>query len=84
MKPVFTHFTATTIHRAFILNGIAIATIAVLSTQIRFEFAKNENLTDFEKFLFTFISAFAISIVAFYILYFLFNFGGGMLVITKN
>ena len=94
--PLIHNFKATNYFNAFILNAFASAAIAALAIEMRFQLYKENSftylflsnfygariLTDKQKVLIVFITAFFTSICVFFIMYLIFGFGGGML--TNN
>mgnify|MGYP001202992938 CR=1 FL=1 len=84
--PLVKHFRATTIKHAFFLNAFASAIIAALSIAMRsyldFHDLKSEhkwNLSERQKTLIVFITAFVVALITYWALHILIGFGGGML-----
>ena len=84
--PLFKNFKATTIHNAFILNGLAVSLISVIAIQVKYlidKYDKNnlkEKLSQNIRILITFAITFIIALIVYYLLNKIFGFGGGMLV----
>ena len=76
------NFRATNIHKAFILNALATSLIAYVSVQVKayvdilFE---TTLVNEFFKVTLSIIVGFIAAIAIYYILFYIFNFGGGML-----
>ena len=94
LLPITTGFRSTTYFRAFVLNAIATAAIAALAIEMRMQldmekqaiygyFARAfgaKTLTEAQKVMIVFITAFFGSLVVYHALYALVAFGGAMLV----
>jgi hypothetical protein len=94
--PLIHNFKATNYFNAFILNALATAAIAALAIEIRSQLYQEKSftyiffsnfygsriLTDKQKALTVFITAFFTAICVYFIMYLIFVFGGGML--TNN
>ena len=77
--PVFSNLRSTTIHKAFFLNAIAATIIAVTAIEMKLLLDRNDVGTAVSipiTILVTFFSA----IFTYYLMWVLFNFGGGMIV----
>ena len=86
MFPLIKKFRATTIPKAFLLNAIAAALIAALSIEMRIyldnkdiENTNNWNLSEKQKAVIVFVTAFIVAIITYSILHLLTGFGYGML-----
>jgi hypothetical protein len=84
--PLIKGFFATTYPRAFLLNALASAVIAALSIEMRSYLDQlglkadgGWELTDLEKTVIVFVSAFTIAMLTYALLYAVVGFGGGML-----
>ena len=79
-QPLIKGFRATTYIKAFLLNAISIALIAVVAYESHNLLDKHvKKLNEPSKVAISFASAFVTALIVFTILYFLFGFGGGML-----
>jgi hypothetical protein len=91
--PLVKHLRSTTISNAFILNAIVAAMIATLSIELREElnndkgqiydffsqFFPGKGLTSIEILSIVFFASFFIAFTAYHIMYFVFDYGPGML-----
>lgn len=94
LLPITTHFRSTTYLRAFVLNAVATAAIAALAIEMRMQldmekeaiygyFARAfgaKTLSESQKVMIVFTTAFLGSLVVYHALYALVAFGGSMLV----
>lgn len=91
MFPLIKNFRATTIPKAFILNAIATALIAVLTIEARLYLDTDELgtfvekyggfiLTERRKVVIAFITAFIVATITYSLLHFITGYGDGMLV----
>ena len=79
--PLLKGFKSTSIFRAFILNSLAIAIIAVFTIEIKDTLDKNEtNLNKNLRIFITFLSSLAIGLTCYGMMWLIFGFGGGMLI----
>ena len=79
--PLFRGFKSTNILRAFILNSVAIAIIAVFTVEIKQGLdSADTNYNQHLKTFITFLSSLAIGLATYGLMWMLFGFGGGMLV----
>ena len=79
-RPLIKGFRATTYIKAFLLNAISIALIAVVAYESHNLLDKHvQKMNEASKVAISFASAFVTALIVFAILYFLFGFGGGML-----
>lgn len=77
--PLF-DYRAITINRAFILNAVAAALIALATVEIRLMLERNKDMTnDFFNIIITLISAIIAALIIYWIMYFIVGFGGGMI-----
>ena len=91
--PLIKNFQATTYTKAFILNAIVGAIICALAIELRFTLENNKTsyygfwsniynekkLSELYKFVTTLIATFIVSVAVYYLMYFLFLYGGGQL-----
>tara|TARA_B100001964_G_C14230978_1_gene600029 strand:+ start:1054 stop:1332 length:279 start_codon:yes stop_codon:yes gene_type:complete len=84
--PLVKHFRATTIRHAFFLNAFASAIIAALSIEMRSYLDYHDlktnhkwNLSERQKTLIVFTTAFIVALLAYWVLHLVIGFGGGML-----
>ena len=71
---------ATSYAKAFFLNGLATALIALVAIEVNNYLNKyKDGMDPFYRGCITFISAFTIAVIIYSILYLVFGFGGGML-----
>lgn len=85
--PLINNFYATNVWYAFILNSILTSIIIVVSITTKqaldnfvYKDAVQDNKTTFGNIILTFIVTFIISMISFSLMYFIFGFGGGLLV----
>jgi uncharacterized BrkB/YihY/UPF0761 family membrane protein len=85
--PLIKNFHATNVWYAFILNSILTSIIIVVSITTKqtldnfvYKDAVQDNKTTFGNIILTFIVTFIISMISFSLMYFIFGFGGGLLV----
>ena len=79
--PLFHGFKSTNILRAFILNSVAIAIIAVFTVEIKQGLDSSDtNYNQHLKTFITFLSSLAIGLTTYGLMWMLFGFGGGMLI----
>jgi uncharacterized BrkB/YihY/UPF0761 family membrane protein len=85
--PLINNFYATNVWYAFILNSILTSVIIVVSITTKqaldnfvYKDADQDNKTTFGNITLTFIVTFIISMISFSLMYFIFGFGGGLLV----
>lgn len=91
--PIFKNLQATSIFKAFVINGIVAAIIATVTIELRFRLNDEKSdyyaftqrlfnrkkLSNFHKILVVFVSSFLISFIVYHIMLFFFAYGGGML-----
>ena len=96
--PLIKTFRATSVFKAFILNALAVAIIATLSTEVRYLLQNDKSqtyiffdklliakgLSEVQKILIVFSATTIFAFLAYNILYVLFEYGGGMLVSTSK
>ncbi len=78
-RPLIPGFKATTYFKAFVLNALATALIAIIAITTKDALDKDPNLQETTKGFIAFLAAFISAFVTYVILYMLFHFGGGML-----
>ena len=85
-RPIIRGFRGTTIHRAFFLNAIVSALIAVMAYESKKYYTQVfKDRSDRELIIMSFITTFFTAITAYYVMRLLFGYGGGMLApIIKN
>lgn len=77
--PVFSNFRSTTIHKAFLLNAIAAAIIAVTAIEMKL-LLDRKDVSSSVSIPVTILVTFASALFTYYLMWVLFNFGGGMIV----
>ncbi len=96
--PLIKHFRATTYSKAFILNAIATAAIAVLAIEMRLQLNNKyskaygyfndmlmkDELSELDKMLIVFITAFLGALLVYHLMFIFVAFGGGMLAPQKS
>ena len=83
--PIFKGVRATSILRAFILNAICIAIIAVFTVEVKDvidEYEKNIRYKSLRVFI-LFLLSLMIALMSYGVMWILFGFGGGMIASTK-
>ena len=78
-RPLVPGFKATTFFKAFALNALATALIAIIAITTKGSLDKDTKLEESAKGFIAFLAAFVSAFCTYVILYFLFHFGGGML-----
>lgn len=92
--PITTKFKANTLLKAFILNALATALIAAIAIEMRMQlnevnsnayfYANNlfggKKMEESQKFITVFGVTFLVGLIVYHIMYWLFQFGGGMMV----
>ena len=98
MHPIFKHFQATTIFKAFLLNAIAVAIISTLSVETRHLLTNEKNtmyiffnnlfvdkeLSEIQKTGIVFSLTLVCALISYQLLYLLFGYGGGMVKTNKH
>jgi hypothetical protein len=98
MLPIFRHFYATNISKAFILNAIAVAAITTIAIELRraldnekglfYTFVNplftGSNINENQKTIVLITTSFIGAIIVYHLLYLMFGYGGGMLINNKN
>jgi len=77
--PFYKHFRATTIGKAFLLNAIATTIITLFSIELKFYLKDHKDLDHSSKWIIGILGTLLASLVTFFILFIVFNYGGGML-----
>ena len=87
--PLISGFKSTNVWKAFILNSIASSLVIIIALTVKSNFdtfSNNKNInhvkqqTNFKSILLTITATFISSMIAYSTMYFLFGYGGGMLV----
>lgn len=91
--PLISGFRSTNVWKAFILNSIASSLVIIIALTVKSNFdtfSNNKNInkdtngvkqqTNFKSIMLTIIATFISSMIAYSTMYFLFGYGGGMLV----
>jgi len=78
--PVFKDFRANTFLKAFLLNAISASIIASSAITVKDRLDVLTKYDLYTKIILTFIITFIITLCSFGVLYYLFGFGGGMMV----
>ena len=88
--PLISGFRSTSVWKAFFLNSIASTLVIFIAINVKSRFDKFTykkdpdreivRTTNWQSIVLTLISTFATSMIAFSVMYFVFGFGGGMLV----
>tara|TARA_Y100000389_G_scaffold121621_1_gene119036 strand:- start:353 stop:637 length:285 start_codon:yes stop_codon:yes gene_type:complete len=91
--PLISGFRSTNVWKAFILNSIASSLVIIVALTVKSNFdtfSNNKNInkdtngvkqqTNFKSIMLTIIATFISSMIAYSTMYFLFGYGGGMLV----
>ncbi len=78
--PVFKDFRANTFLKAFLLNAISASIIASSAITVKDRLDVLTKYDVYTKIILTFIITFIITLSSFGIMYYLFGFGGGMMV----
>ena len=78
--PVFKDFKANTFFKAFLLNAISASIIASSAITVKDRLDKLTKYDIYTKIILTFIITFIITLCSFGVMYYLFGFGGGMMV----
>ena len=78
--PVFKDFRANTFLKAFLLNAISASIIASSAITVKDRLDVLTKYDIYTKIILTFIITFIITLCSFGVLYYLFGFGGGMMV----
>lgn len=91
--PLISGFRSTNVWKAFILNSIASSLVIIIALTVKSNFdtfSNNKNInkdtngvkqqTNFKSIMLTIIATFMSSMIAYSTMYFLFGYGGGMLV----
>lgn len=91
--PLISGFRSTNVWKAFILNSIASSLVIIIALTVKSNFdtfSNNKNInkdtngvkqqTNFKSIMLTIIATFISSMIAYSMMYFLFGYGGGMLV----
>lgn len=78
-RPLIPGFRATTYFKAFILNSIATALIAIVAVEAKVLLDRHTEINEPSKVAIAFIAAFIAAFITYCCLYCLFHFGGGML-----
>ena len=91
--PLISGFRSTNVWKAFILNSIASSLVIIIALIVKSNFdtfSNNKNInkdtnglkqqTNFKSIMLTIIATFISSMIAYSTMYFLFGYGGGMLV----
>lgn len=74
------HYRATTVQSAFILNALAAALIAIITVQVKQSLDKYRVFeNNVARIFVAFLSGFLSALVIYWAMYFIFDFGGGML-----
>jgi len=87
--PLFRQFRATSVHRAFVLNSLAVSltvmtALLVEKALLRLEHGEEALPKLSAQYVLVVLAAtFAASLLSFYSLWIIFDFGGGMLVLNK-
>lgn len=76
----FIDFRATNINRAFILNAFATSLIAIVTIEAKNLLDENEvSQSEYFRAFLAFASGFLSALIIYWVMYFFFGFGGGML-----
>lgn len=90
--PLISGFRSTNIWKAFILNSIVSSLVIIIALTVKSKFDTFSNIntdmhindvkqqTNFKSIMLTIIATFIASMISYSIMYFLFDYGGGMLV----
>jgi hypothetical protein len=78
--PVFKDFRANTFLKAFLLNAISASIIASSAITVKDRLDVLTKYDIYTKIILTFIITFIITLCSFGVMYYLFGFGGGMMV----
>lgn len=78
-RPLIPGFKATTFFKAFVLNALATALIAIIAISTKDALNKDKEMHEATRGFVAFLAAFISAFVTYVILYMLFHFGGGML-----
>ena len=78
-RPLIPGFRATTYVKAFILNSLATALIAIVAIESKTSLDRHTDFNEPSKVAIAFFAAFIAAFITYCFLYFLFHFGGGML-----
>lgn len=91
--PLISGFRSTNVWKAFILNSISSSLVIIIALSVKSNFdtfSNNKDIskytndvkqqTNFKSIMLTIIATFISSMIAYSIMYFLFGYGGGMLV----
>lgn len=84
-----TIFHTTTVFRAILVNSFVMSLIAIMAIEIRKAFTESEKESHVKmderiKGFISFCLTFVAGIIAYLLMYFIFNYGGGMVTINRN
>lgn len=79
------NYRATTLNRAFILNALATTLIALVTVEARFVIDRYTDVNnEFVSILMTLLIGFFSALIIYWVLFFIFGYGGGMLASDTN